>query len=122
MVLGIAYGAFCGIALVYIWGYKMVSYLTVFLDDTLVFGADLVIENLEVDLVASQREVVRYGVVDCNAILVLLGLEGGDKDCVGVAKVGDQYVLIIATILDGQASSVISVKLVDWFELNDNFV
>ena len=59
----------------------MVIYLPVFLDNTLVFCADLVIENLKVDLVALQSEAVYYGVVGFNEILVLLGIGGGKKDC-----------------------------------------
>ena len=46
------------------------------------FFADLVINNLEVDLVSLQSEAVHYGVVGCNEILFLHGLEGGDKYCV----------------------------------------
>ena len=65
------------------------------------FCADLVIENLEVDLVALQSEVVNYGIVGCNAVLVILGIEGGDKDCVGFAMIGVQYVLITAASPDG---------------------
>ena len=89
----------------------MVSDIPLFFDDTLVFCADLVINNLEVDLVASQSETVSYEVIGCNAILVLIGLEGGDKDCVGVAMVGGKYVLVTAMISDEEASSVICVKL-----------
>ena len=33
---------------------------------------------------ALQSEAVHYGVLGCNAILFLIGIEGGDKDCVGV--------------------------------------
>ena len=101
MVLGCAYCAFIGIVLVYVWVYEMLSDLIVFLDDTLVFGTDLVIENLEVDFVASRSEAVQYGVVGCNEIPVLIDLEGGDNNCVWVTIVGHQDVLITASISDG---------------------
>ena len=52
----------------------LVSDIIVFLNDRLVFGADLVVENLEVDLVSLQREAVNYGVVGYNVDLVLLGI------------------------------------------------
>ena len=94
MVLEGAYGASSSVLLVHVWGYELLSDLSVFLDDMLVFNADLVIDNLEVDIVASRSEVVHNGVVGCNTILVLLGIEGGDKDCVGVTIVGSQDVLI----------------------------
>ena len=77
------------------------------------FGADLVIDNLEVDLVASQSEAEHYGVVGCNAILVLLGIEGGGKDCVGVAMIGGHYVLLTDVRSGGEASSVVCVNIGD---------
>ena len=58
MVLKCADGAFGGVAEMYVWGYDMVSDLPVFLCDMLVFSADFVIKNLEVDLVALCSEVV----------------------------------------------------------------
>ena len=100
-----------GVASVYVWGYELVSDLLVFLYDTLVFYADLVIDNLEVDLVASQSDVVHYEVVGSNAILVLLGIEGGNNNFVGVEMVGVQDVLVTAASSDEEASSVIYVKL-----------
>ena len=122
MVLEGAYGMFGGVALVYVWGYETVIDFPAFLEKTLVFGADLVIDNLEVDLVASQSEAEHYVVVGCNAILVLLGIAGGGKDCVGVAMIGGNYSLVTAARSDGEASSVIHVKLGDWFGPNVNFV
>ena len=52
MVLEGAYIAFCGIASVQVLGYELLSDLPVFLDEMLVFYADLVIKNLEIELVA----------------------------------------------------------------------
>ena len=66
----------------------LVSDMIVFLSDRLVFCADLVIENLEVDLVALQSDAVNYVVVGCNVVFVLLVLEGGDKDCIKFKMVG----------------------------------
>ena len=63
MVLEISYGAFSSIATVHVWWYELVSYLPVFPDDMLVFGADLVIDNLEVELMALRSEAVHNGVV-----------------------------------------------------------
>ena len=74
-----AYGAFSGVALVHVWGYEVVSDIPVFLNDTILFSDDFVINNLEVELVDLQSEVVHNGVVGCNTILVLLSLEVGNK-------------------------------------------
>ena len=122
MVLEGAYGALRGVASVYVLGYELVSDIPVFLDDTLVFGAELVIENLEVELVASLSEVVHYVFLGYNVILVLLGLEGGDKDFVGVKMVGGQYVLATAASSDGGASIIVCVKLRYQFVTNVHLV
>ena len=53
------------------------------------------------------------GVVGCNEILVLLGIEGGDKDCVGVAMIGGHYVLVTDVRSGGEASSVVCVNIGD---------
>ena len=88
-----------------VWFLWLVSDIIVFLGDRLVFVSDLVIENLEVDLVALHSDAVNYGVVGCNAVLVIIGLEGGYKDCVGLKFLGGYYVLITAVIPDGEAYS-----------------
>ena len=54
---------------------------------------------------------VYYGVVGFNVILVIIGLEGGETCCVGVAMIGGQFVLVTTVSSDGEASSVICVKL-----------
>ena len=41
----------------------MVSYLPFFMDDMLVFCADFVNKDIEVDLVASRSKAARYGVL-----------------------------------------------------------
>ena len=61
MILLLAYSSFGGIVSVFVLGYNLVSDLPVFLDDTLVLCTDLVIDNLEVDLLALQSEAVHYG-------------------------------------------------------------
>ena len=86
------------------------------------FGADLVINNLEVDLVASQIEAVHYGFLGLNAIHVLLGIEEGEYVYVRVAIVGGPYVLVAAASSYGEASSFVCVKLVDRFGPSLHFV
>ena len=55
-------------------------------------------------------------------ILVLLGLEGVDKYCVGFAMICGQYVLITSASPDGEESSVVYVNLGDRFDPNIHFV
>ena len=100
----------------------MVSDILVLLNYTLVFVTDLNINNLEVDLVALSSEAVNYGVVGFSVFLVLVGLEGGDKDFVVVTMLGDQDVLVTATSSDGEAPNVIYIYIGYQFGPNLHFV
>ena len=55
-------------------------------------------------------------------VLVLLGIEGVDKYCVGFAMICGQYVLITSASPDGEASSVVYVNQGDRFDPNVHFV
>ena len=61
------------------------------------------------------------GVVDCNIVLVIIGLEGVDKDCVGFKMIGGHYVLITSAIPDGEVSIVACVNLGYRFDPNVHF-
>ena len=111
VVLEGAHGTFSGVLLVYVRGYELVSDLPVLLDDTLVLGADFVIDNLEVELVALRSEAVHYGVVGCNEILFFLGIERSNKDGVGFTMVGGQDVLITSVRSNGEVTRVFHVEL-----------
>ena len=63
-----------------------------------------------------------YEVVGCNAILVIIGLGGGEKYCVGVAMLGVQYVLVTAAISDEEEYIVICVNIVYGLVPNLNLV
>ena len=63
MVLEGAYDMFSGFVSMKIQGYYLVSDIKALLNDTLVFSADFVIDNLGVDLVVLLSEAVHYGVV-----------------------------------------------------------
>ena len=78
--------------------------------------------NFKVELVALHSEAMNYGVVGCNAVLVIIGLEGADKDCVGFTMIGGQYVFITYAIPDGEVSSVVCVNLGYRFDPNVHFV
>ena len=122
MVLEDAHSAFSVVVSVYVWGNNMVSDILVLLNYTLVFVTDLNINNLEVDLVVLSSEAVNYGVVGFSVFLVLVGLEGGDKDFVVVTMLGDQDVLVTATSSDGEAPNVIYIYIGYQFGPNLHFV
>ena len=54
----------------------MVNDLTLFLYDAILFCAEIVINDLEVDLVASRSEAMYHGVVGYNTIIVHICIEG----------------------------------------------
>ena len=54
-------------------------------------------------------------------VLVLLGIEGFDKYCVGFEVICGQYVLITSARPDGEASSVVYVNIGDRFDPNVHF-
>ena len=64
------------------------------------FGDDIIIENLEVELVDLQNEAVHNGVVGCNEILSLIGIEGGNKYFFGFTMLGGQNISITVVISD----------------------
>ena len=109
VVLEGEYGTFISVASLHVCGYKMVCDIPVFLDDTIVFDTELVINNLEVDLVALQSEAVHDGILGCNEMLVSLVIEGGNKDCVGITMLGGQDVLINTASSGGDATRVVYV-------------
>ena len=46
MVLEGAYGVFSNVTSVYVWGYELVNDLPVILNETLLFGAGIIVDNL----------------------------------------------------------------------------
>ena len=52
---------------------------------------------------------------------VVLGLEGFDKNDVGVDVVGEHYVVITAAGADGEAAHVVGVKFADVVDSDEEF-
>ena len=52
---------------------------------------------------------------------VVLGLEGIDKNDVGVDVVGEHYVVIAAAGADGEAARVVGVEFAGRFDAHDEF-
>ena len=80
------------------------------LNDTFVFSANFVVEDLEVDFVAAGAETIHDGVVCCDAILVFFSFEGSNKDGVGITMIGSHDVLVAAVRSKGEAASIVGVE------------
>ena len=52
---------------------------------------------------------------------IMVGLEGFNKDSIGVAVVGQHDVLVATVRADGEAAHVISVELADGFNQDVEF-
>ena len=81
--------------------------------DALEFGADFIVEDLEVHLEASGGEAVHDGVVGSEAMIVVSTGEAGLKDDIGVAVVSNHDVLFATASTNREAASVISVEFAD---------
>ena len=79
-------------------------------NNTLVFSADLIVEDLKIKLVAAGAETMHDGVICCNAILVLLSFEWGNEDGVQVIMISRHDVLVSTAGADVEVTSVIGVE------------
>ncbi len=90
-------------------------------DEFFVSVAGLVVQDLEVDVEASLLEPLHDGVVGFEAVRVLPGLEGRDKDDVaGVVRHHD--VLVAAPATYREAASVVGVQFAGVLHTNVEFV
>ena len=87
-------GPFRSITVMDIQRNELVGNFPVLLNNTLALGADFIVEDLEVNLVAARGEMMHGGVVSIDVILVLLGFEWCNEDGVGITVVCSHCVLV----------------------------
>ncbi len=75
------------------------------------FGADFIVEDLEIDIVPTVGEAEHDGVVGGHSMFVGPVDIWGAEDCIAVAVEGDGDVLVAAASLDGESPRVIGVEL-----------
>ena len=113
MGLECADGPFSHISSVDVRGYQLVFGFPFTSDSLFVGCTGLIVEDLEVNSMALGMESLHDRVVGLNAMSIFAVLEGGMKDGIGVAVVGNHNVLIATAYPDGKAATVICVKLAD---------
>ena len=79
---------------VHVRGHKLELGIPLDSDGFLVRGARLIVENLEVHGKATRRQSGHDGIVGCNAVTVIPGLERLLEDEVAVGMVGDHHILV----------------------------
>ncbi len=73
------------------------------------FGADLVVEDLEIDVVATVGEAAHDGVVGGQSVFVRFVSIGGTEGCIALAVEGNCDVLVAAACPDGESSGVVKL-------------
>ncbi len=93
---------------------KLVTNFPLVYNGGLEFGADFVVEDLEINVVTTVDEVVHDGVVGSQLVFVRPVNIRGAEDCVAAAVEGNGNVLVAAVSLDGESPVVVGVKLGKW--------
>ncbi len=102
------------IATMYIQRDELVPNLLLVHNGGLEFGADFVVEDLEINVVPTVGKAVHDGVVGSQLVFVRPVDIRGAKDCIAAAVEGDGDVLVAAASPDGESSGVVGVELGKW--------
>jgi hypothetical protein len=104
-------GLLGSMATMYLWRDKLVPDLPLVHYGGLEFGADFIVEDLEINVVPMVGKAVHDGVVGGQSVFVQPVDIWGAEDCVAVAVEGNGDVLVAAASLDGESTGVIGVEL-----------
>ena len=115
-------GTFSGVAAMDILWDELELDLTLLFDNMLVLGTGFVIKDLQVDAVAAGFEAFHDGGVGGNVVGIILGLEWGLEDCIGVEVLGNHNVLIAAARANGGAAGVFCVQLTNMLYAHMHFI
>ncbi len=104
-------GLLYSIATMYVRRDELVRNFPFVYNDGLEFGADFIVEDLEIDIIPTVGEAAHDGVVCGQSVFVGPVDIRGTEDCVAVAVEGNGDVLIAAASPDGESFGVIGVEL-----------
>jgi hypothetical protein len=93
---------------------KLVPNLPLVHNGGLEFGADFIVEDLEINVMPTVGKVAHDGVVGSQLVFVGPDDIKGAEDCFAVAVKGNGDVLVAAASLGGESSGVIGVELGKW--------
>ncbi len=75
------------------------------------FGADFIVDDLEIDIVLTVGEAMHDGVVGSQSVFVGPVEIRGAEDCIAAAVEGDGDVLVAPASPDGESTTVVGVEL-----------
>jgi hypothetical protein len=99
------------IATMYIQRDKLVPNLLLVDNDGLEFGADFIVEDLEINIVPTVGKAAHDGVVGGQSVFIGPVDIRGTEDCVAAVVEGNGDVLVAAASPDGESSGVIGIEL-----------
>ncbi len=102
---------FGSIATMYIWRDELILDLPLVHYGDLKFGADFIVEDLEINVVPMVGEAAHDGVVGGQSMFVGPVDIRGAEDCIAVAVEGNGDVLVATASFDGESPGVIGVEL-----------
>ncbi len=98
----------------YVWREELVTNFPLVHNSGLEFGANFVVEDLEIDVVATVGKAVHNGVVGGQSVFIRSVSMRGAEDCAALAVEGNCDVLVTAASPDGESPGVVGVKLGKW--------
>jgi hypothetical protein len=104
-------GSFGSIATMYVQRDKLIPNLPLVHFGGLEFGADFIVEDLEINVVPTVGKAAHDGVVGGQLMFVGPVDIWGAEDCVAAAVEGDGDVLVAAESPDGESLGVVGVEL-----------
>ncbi len=104
-------GLLDSIATMYIQRDEQVLDLPLVQDGGLEFGADLIVEDLEINIVPTVGKAAHDGVVGGQLVFIGPVDIRGAEDCIAAAVEGDGDVLAAAASSDGESTGVVGVQL-----------
>jgi hypothetical protein len=104
----------CLAALQYVRRDKLVPDLPLVHNGGLEFGADFIVEDLEINVVPKIGKAVHDGVVGSQLVFIGPVDVRGTEDCIAVAVEGDCDVLVATASPDGESIGVVGVELGKW--------
>jgi hypothetical protein len=104
-------GLFGSIATMYVWRDELIPDLPLVHYGSLEFGADFIVEDLEINVVPTVGKAVHDGAVGGQWMFVGPVDIWGAEDCIAAAVEGDGDVLVATASLDGESPGVVGVEL-----------
>ncbi len=107
-------GLLGSIATMYVRRDELVPDLPLFHNGGLEFGADFIVEDLEIDIVPTVGKAVHDGVIGGQLVFIGPVDIRGAEDCIAAAVEGNGDALVATASQDGESSGVIGVELGKW--------